>query len=297
MWLDRKANDQLMAALEGTYGFLPQLVRHQPQPGLLDLRFRSRRESGRSEATLYLGERAALRLRSHPITGLTVKGPARPLGEITPEGHVHARLCARTDAAILDREIAFRFSSKPEKNAALNAARLPFLKAVGAFALANPEFGKQPTFGQEVDAIAIESGRLAIIEVKAGTDTRGICWAAAQVSFYARLFSSWVDQDPDTAHAALADMLEQRVRLGLAPEAALGRPIQIVPVVAVGLPVSKESDARSGAIKIQSMLLKAGIGWPDLELWAIAADGRWTALPWFSGAGNGNDAADRGILA
>ena len=280
MWLDRLASEPLLSALQGEpYNFLPGVVRHQLRPGLLDLRFRSRCETGWSEATLYLGQRAAARLACMPGGALVLHGPAKDLGNMSPEGLVHARLCARTDVAVLDREVAFRFVSQSDKDAALDAVRGPIREAAVVLAAAQPSLGKPPKFGQEADAIAVEPGRLAIIEVKAGTDTTGIRWAPAQVSVYTRLFTIWVEQDPDRACAMLGEMLGQRVQLGLAPQIMVELPIEIVPVVAVGSPWGNV--AREGALTVQKMLLSAGLGFPNLEVWEIGDDGSPRMCDWF----------------
>src|SRR5438552_875153 len=108
MWLDRRLSPELKAELQtGPYRFLLEVVRFQPQPGVLDLRFRSNNKTGESEVTLYFGERAAARLKHHPKNGVSLAGPAEPLAKIKPEGSVHARLCCRVHATVLDREAAF----------------------------------------------------------------------------------------------------------------------------------------------------------------------------------------------
>jgi hypothetical protein len=145
MKLDRKLSAPLKAALQtNSYRFLLDGVRFQPQPGFLDLRFRSNGKTGESEVTLYFGERAAARLKHHPKNGLSLAGPAKPLAKIKPEGLVHVRLCCRADASVLDREAAFRFTDSVEKKKVLADVCSPIQKEVGTFAKTNPSFGAPP---------------------------------------------------------------------------------------------------------------------------------------------------------
>ena len=74
-------------------------------------------------------------------------------------------------------------------------------------------------------------------------------------------------------------MLGQRVQLGLAPQIMVELPIEIVPVVAVGSPWGNV--AREGALTVQKMLLSAGLGFPNLEVWEIGDDGSPRMCDWF----------------
>lgn len=59
---------------------------------------------------------------------MTLEGPSPgALRRISREGYVQAALCSRTDLAVLDREVAFRFPSQSEKDATLSRLREPFL--------------------------------------------------------------------------------------------------------------------------------------------------------------------------
>jgi hypothetical protein len=120
-----------------------------------------------------------------------------------------------------------------------------------------------------------------VIEVKAGTDTNGIKWAPAQVSFYARLFEHWIKNDPASAHSTLTAMIADRAGLGLAPKASLKSPIQVVPVIALGWPLTNEVAAKQGATTLQKALLASGTGYPNLEVWAVQPDGSHTTIDWF----------------
>jgi hypothetical protein len=60
------------------------------------------------------------------------------------------------------------------------------------------------------------AGRLLVIEAKPAGSSAGITWGPAQVGYYARLFSLWVDADEQAAITTVDQMLGQRVQLGLA---------------------------------------------------------------------------------
>lgn len=282
MLLDRLATPALMAALEdGPYSFLPALVKVQSRPGMLDLRFRSNAKAGTGEATLYAGERAAVRLSDDGSGVLTLTGPAKAVTRVSPEGRVQAALCSRVDYAVLDRESAFRFASAATKAKILLAAQTPFLAVAAAHIAGTTALPTQPVFGQEVDAIAVaEDGALEVIEVKCGEVTGRVGWTPAQVSFYASLFGQWLAKVP-TATAVLQQMLQQRIELGLSPPVALRVPVEIRPVIALGAPIKNEAVARQRAEALQTDLLAAGIGWENLTARLVAADGAFSDLDWF----------------
>src|SRR4051794_17966939 len=109
-----------MAALQTTpYSFLPTLVLAQPLP-LFDLRFRSDTKLRESEATLYVGERASLRLIARSKGALRLGGPTTIFGAASPEGVVHAAVASRPENAVLDRECAFRFDSTSNRASTLD---------------------------------------------------------------------------------------------------------------------------------------------------------------------------------
>ena len=99
----------------------------------------------------------------------------------------------------------------------------------------------------------------------------GITWGPLQVSFYAALFDEWLDRDRDGAQSAITAMLEQRRALRLAPAASLALPLEVIPVLAIGVPV--HAIARQRAAIVQEELLAAQLGWSNLELWEIQDDG------------------------
>jgi hypothetical protein len=269
-----------MAALqEGSYSFLPALVKVQSRPGMLDLRFRSNVAAGTSEATLYAGERAAVRLMDDGSGSLSLTGPVKPVAAVSPEGRVQAALCSRLDYAVLDRECAFRFPDANVKAAVLHHMQAPLAAVVAAHATGTlPE---PPVFGPEADAIAIAyDGALEIIEVKCGDVTGRLGWTPAQVTFYANLFRKWLDEC-SSAVAVLRKMLTQRLELGLSPHVALHEPVQIRPVIAIGAPFKNEAVARARAEVIQAELVEAGIGWDNLVARLVDAEGDFIDLDWF----------------
>src|SRR5690349_21099533 len=89
MWLERRMSKGVKEQLlHGPYSFLPAIVRVQGVPAMLDLRFRGANTGSAlaGEATLYFAERAACRLGVDNLGGVSLIGPAKPLGAGTPEG-------------------------------------------------------------------------------------------------------------------------------------------------------------------------------------------------------------------
>lgn len=274
-----------MAALHNDpYSFLPTLVRVQPTPGTLDLRFRCNSKDGSGEATLYAGERAVVRLIEGIEGELSLRGPNQPLEKaFSPEGRVHAHLCSRPENAVLDRESAFRFNSIAERESILSIVREPLRAAVNAYQDSGDKALPQPPrLGQEIDAIAVDpDGALAIIEVKPKAQTGSIGWTPAQVTFYARIFKHWIEQNGAAASKTLREMLNQRIELRLIPTVELHDPIRIKPVIALEHGLTNLSVAKERAEKLQEHLLQSGVGWKNLEARAIEPDGSMTDLQWF----------------
>jgi hypothetical protein len=140
-------------------------------------------------------------------------------------------------------------------------------------------------FGNELDTLAVDAaGRLLVIEVKPGSPTPALAWTPCQVAVYTRLTRAWVEQDPSYAREVVEGMLHQRGALGLNGSApALGSPIEIVPVIAVGLPVQNPKVAIRRFQQVQDALWACGEFLDDeLEVWGIDADGQLVA----TGAGS-----------
>jgi hypothetical protein len=281
MWLDRLASSALLKTLEeDPYSFLPTLVKLQPRPGLLDLRFRSNKTDW-SEAQFYFGERSLLRLREQNGS-LRLRGPEKAVEKVSSEGRVHAALVSRTDYAVIDREVAFRFCNQAEKAAVLEEVKSAIKAVVDAYQASAPgQLPKVGKLGQEADAVAIAAdGALEIIEVKPGAATGSLGWTPAQVTVYADLFKRWLANHPGAANV-LEKMLEQRVQLGLSPHVSLKRPVQIRPVIAIGHPIRNELVARQRAEGVQHALIAAGLGWANLVAREVDPDGTTSDLGWF----------------
>ena len=284
MRLDRLASDRLMSELQsGTYSFLLSLVRLQPTPGTLDLRFRNDYKKGTNEATLYAGERALLRLMDDGKGPLKLSGPDPPVLKFSPEGIVQAVACSRLDYAVLDRESYFSFDSGIERDGILDALREPLKEAMNAHRTdAKKALPSPPKLGQEADAIAVEAdGSLAVIEIKSNTPTGSIGWTPAQVTFYANVFQHWVENDHAAALETLRQMLSQRITLGLAPAVTLSDPIRIKPVIALQHGLTSYDKAQCRAEGLQARLVRSGVGWTNLEARSIGADGSMVNLGWF----------------
>jgi hypothetical protein len=136
--------------------------------------------------------------------------------------------------------------------------------------------------GPEADAISVESdGSLAIIEIKPRTQTGSIGWTPAQVTFYADVFQYWVERDPAAALETLRKMLDQRIKLGLAPRVDLSDPIRIKPVIALQHKLRNPEVAQQRAEELQTQLLRSGSRWSNLEARCIEEAGSMTRLDWF----------------
>jgi hypothetical protein len=128
-------------------------------------------------------------------------------------------------------------------------------------------------FGDELDALAIDmQRRVLIIEAKGASDTGGVGWTPAQVAVYLRLFGAWVEARADDAPEVLSGMLDQRKRLGLAPEHAQEpvEPLALVPVIVIGGTVeSSAKTANARMRKVKEALAQTGEPLDGLEVWQI----------------------------
>jgi hypothetical protein len=132
---------------------------------------------------------------------------------------------------------------------------------------------------RQVEALAIdERGRLLAIEVEHGRETTSGTWTPAQAGFYATLCAAWVERRGDEAVESLRAVLDQRVRLGLAPALPVPSRPQVVPVIALG-----RDGQRPNLLKrlreAHGLLCADGTGWPTTELWLVGLDGSIEALP------------------
>jgi hypothetical protein len=94
---------------------------------------------------------------------------------------------------------------------------------------------------------------------------------------YARLMRHWIASDP-AAHSVLTAMLADRLELGLAEPRELAAPLDVRPVVAVGLPIKNEKVAKARALAVADALNAAGLTEGVCEYWGIDAAGAVSAL-------------------
>ena len=168
------------------------------------------------------------------------------------EGLYQAALAKTTDAVftLLDREVVLAFASRAARLARKQELRGPLVQAQEALAADHRWAGGMSPPGDKIDALGVDrDGRLLAIEVKPGDQTKGLALTPIQVAMYARLLRAWIDVDEVFAREVLEGMAQQRAALGLGSAEAprLRSPIEIVPVIAVGTPISNPDVARSGS--------------------------------------------------
>lgn len=126
-------------------------------------------------------------------------------------------------------------------------------------------------FGDELDALAIDvQGRVLIIEAKGANDTGGVAWTPAQVAVYRRLFGAWAKERSDEAPSVLGGMLDQRKRLGLAPEDSSepAEPLDLVPMIVIGGTLGRSAKtANARMLRVSEALAEAGEPLSALEVW------------------------------
>lgn len=133
--------------------------------------------------------------------------------------------------------------------------------------------------GDKLDALAIDDqGRVLAIEVKPGASTRGLMWTPVQVAMYVRLLRSWIAIDEAAAAEVLEGMAAQRLALGLngrgAPRIRL--PIEVVPVIAVGKPMTRRKEAPERFDVVLDALHAAGEPLEGLQIWGVELSGKLT---------------------
>ena len=202
------------------------------------------------------------------------------------EGRMQAALskAGSETFVVFDREAVAGFASQAIKDVTLPVLSQPLAAAHAELRERQHKWAvAEKSFGDEVDALAVDaSGRLLVIEVKPGAPTPPLAWTPAQVALYLRIFSAWAAQDPDHARRVVAGMIEDRVRLGLAPRSAIAlaaglrEPLEIVPVIAVGTPVTNLRVAPTRFEQVRQALHDAGEPLDGLELWIIDGHGAVT---------------------
>lgn len=109
-----------------------------------------------------------------------------------------------------------------------------------------------------------------VVEVKPGNQTSTLAWTPFQVAQYMSQMKAWAESEPD-ASKILNEMIRQREQLRLIKSGRwkVSEEIQLVPVIAIGLPVkSREIDTRfecvHAAVHEQTPSLIDG-----LEIWGV----------------------------
>lgn len=212
-------------------------------------------------------------IRAHVDAAIAVAPAGRQL-----EGRYQAALSKGTDAGftLLDREVVFGFASEAERLDRKRELRLPLVQAQVALAAAHRWAAGLSQPGDKIDALGVDrAGRLLAIEVKPGTQTKGLALTPIQVAMYMRLVRAWVDADEGFAREVLEGMAQQRAALGLGSTETprLRDPIEIVPVIAVGTPISNPRVARTRFGIVRSALRESGESLTGLQLWAINMNG------------------------
>jgi hypothetical protein len=206
------------------------------------------------------------------------------------EGAVHAAICAGGGASyrVVQREASPSFRNMAARTAISKSIADPLYAAVAAAMIGEPpspawwpgvrDHGKQKQLGTAPDILAVGlDGRLLVIEAKPANAIAGIVWGPAQVRFYAELFDRWLDQTA-TGSAVLAEMLEQRVVLGLAPSVTpIDQPIAVVPMLVIGAGnVSKVAKERVNKVADVLHAVASGQRVQPVEIWRIDETGNLT---------------------
>lgn len=279
----------------------------------LDLALRKNPKSGSEHVTLYTGLTAVLnveqvkgqlRLKAHPTHASSKNGwdsswstlaheedwrerwadvelylerviPVATKTHGLTEGAVQAAVSSygKDRRVMLDREVIPSFWDKETKQRILARCKEPLLKAVHS---KDFKAGKVPTsFGAECDLLAVEEdGRLLAVEVKPAR-AGAIAWVAAQATMYALVLQEWIDGDPDLPPRNVIDgMLEQRTKLGLAPQMDVNLPerLQITPVVALQRGASQVHLDRMAAVS--EAIAKLRLTVPAPEVYEVSITGR-----------------------
>ena len=198
------------------------------------------------------------------------------------EGRYQAALAKPSEHfALVDREIQLIYVDDVNRRAWEAEWRQPLLTMQQQLASQHSWAAKGEPPGRKLDALAIASdGRLLAIEVKPGAATKGVAWTPLQVAIYVRMLRSWIGPDHETAAAVLDGMARQRAALGLtsATVPKLRIPIEVVPVIAIGKPVTSRREAPVRFAAVRQALQQAGEPLSRLQIWAVEETGVLSAL-------------------
>ncbi len=211
---------------------------------------------------------------------------AAPSRYLTAEGRLQARLGRGGPAfTAIDREVVVAFADQGAKDGALAAARGPVEAAREELGGVHRWARRTRAFGDELDVLAVDAaGRVLVVEAKHGADLGGVGFTPAQVAVYRRLLQAWVDASP-SAPDVLDGMLEQAVEIGLVdgPVPRVARPLELVPVIALGAPVASPAAADERMRLVRDALAAHAVELPGLEVWV--ADGARIERPGLGGLG------------
>lgn len=194
------------------------------------------------------------------------------------EGRFQAALGKRQAEgyAFVDREIVLSFSSREAKRGWFDEHRQPLVDVQESLGQSHDWAAARGRPGDKLDALAIgRDGRLLAIEVKPGGASRDLVWTPVQVAMYVRLLRAWIEPDQERAREVIEGMAAQRSDLGLGPTEPprLRMPIELVPVIAVGGPVTGRAVVQPRFDEVRAALGAANEPLDGLQLWKIDHDG------------------------
>ncbi len=207
-------------------------------------------------------------------------GLAESAAKIENEGAVQARVSMGVTEwfSAIDRETMFAFKSEASRTAGLArvGGRLdPAARRVRDENAAWPRAGGKPA--RKLDVLAVDAdGRVLVIEVKPGHQTGTLAWTPYQVAQYVAQCRAWADGEP-RASGILNKMLSQRETLGLLepPGRRVAAPVELVPVIAVGLRKAPSVEAeRRMDVVYQAVRAAAPELVRGLEVWGVEPEPR-----------------------
>lgn len=167
------------------------------------------------------------------------------------EGFWQNRLCVEfgrnwtpsSDWLVIDRECVIGFDNSGDKSKHYEKAFNPAMAIKGELQTSDSKKWGNPDkkgFGDEVDMLALDkSGNLVVIELKHGGNAKGIYWGPLQAGVYHSAFKD----APSEVFQGIRDLIAQKIKLGLLPDAAANRmPSSLTlgyPILAIAVPTKK----------------------------------------------------------
>lgn len=194
----------------------------------------------------------------------------------TKEGYWQNRLCVswgRTALPgekyiIIDRECVIGFKIKRKKDTFYHSLNKPYAdikkglqrtepKTFGTISKVKGNSIRKNLFGDNLDMLALdERGNLTIIELKHGRNLSGICWGPLQTLVYRDAFRSKLPE----ITSGIRELVEQKIALGLLPEATRSRlPLGGFPAVKALLVIAKPAEKNIWEDKMKRVSSKAGV--------------------------------------